>query len=184
MRKALFFLVALGLIAATTASAKDMEKRLGLGFVTTDAPVGVRYWLSPKIGLDLGFGLTSTQELQNDNSKDTQTGWAARIGIPIVLIPAGDRVNFMFDPSFTYEDPGFENSDLKYYTIQGALEFEFFVSNDFSVGASHGINVEITSGVQENPPSTGTTSTTDFNLFGDNVTQFGFHYYFPGPGGK
>jgi len=183
MRKALFFLVALGLIAATSASAKDMEKRLGLGFVTTDAPVGVRYWVSPKIGIDLGFGLESTQELQSDDTKETTTGWQARVGIPIVIIPVGDRVNFMFDPSFTYADPGLDNSDLKYYTIQGALEFEFFVSNDFSVGASHGINVEITSGVPENT-GTGTTSTTDFNLFGNNVTQFGFHYYFPGPGGK
>jgi hypothetical protein len=181
MRKTLFFLVAFSLIAVTSASAKDMAKRFGLGFVTTDAPVGGRYWFSPKAGIDVGFGLTSTQELQGDDTKKTQTGWQARIGIPFVLIPAGDRVNFMFDPSFTYKDPGLENSDLKYYVIQGALEFEFFVSDDFSVGASHGINVEITSGIPENT-GTGTTSTTDFNLFGNNVTQFGFHYYFPGSG--
>jgi hypothetical protein len=174
MRKTLFFLVALSLIAATSASAKDMAKRFGLGFTNSDAPVGVRYFFSPKMGLDVGVGIVSDQQ-DTGTDKETRTGWSARVGLPIVLVPVGDRVNFMFNPSFQYTDPGaYGNGEsTTYYTILGSLEFEVFVTGDFSVSAAHGIGVEITS-----PPGNA-QSTTSWGTFGDNVTQFGFHYYFP-----
>jgi hypothetical protein len=177
MRKALFFLVALSLIAATSASAKDMAKRLGLGFITTDAPVGGRYWFSPKAGLDLGFGITSDQRETPAGDKETRTGWSVEVGIPIVIIPVGDRVNFLFNPGFLYSDPGtFGSGDSDtMYRILGSLEFEVFVTGDFSVSAAHGIGVVI-----ESPA--GGESTTSWGTFGENVTQFGFHYYLPGGG--
>lgn len=177
MRKTLFFLVAFCLIAATSASAKDVAKRIGLGFTTTSAPVGGRYFFSPKVGLDLGFGITSTQE-EFTTGKETKTGWAVRAGLPIVIIPVGDRVNFLFNPSFQYMDPGAygDAESTTQMSILGSLEFEVFVTGDFSVSASHGIGVDITS-----PPGDA-ESTTNWGTFGENVTQFGFHYYLPGGG--
>ncbi len=45
-----------------------------------------------------------------------------------------------------------------------------FVTDDFSVSAAHGLAIDIDS------PDEG-DSTTDFGLFGNNWTGFGFHYY-------
>ena len=55
------------------------------------------------------------------------------------------------------------------------LEFEAFVTEAFSIGASHGVLVVLFS-----PGDDTEASTTDIHLTGDNITEFGFHYYLPG----
>ncbi len=64
VKKILFLTVALSLIA-TAAMAHDVTGRMGLGFVSTDAPVGGRYWMNEKIGIDAGIGFSSDGSTAN-----------------------------------------------------------------------------------------------------------------------
>ena len=176
MKKILFFTCVLAMIA-TSAFATDTTKRLGLGFVDNDVPIGVRYWLSPKIGLDLGFGISSTQLETSPGEKTTYTNYSFAAGLPINMITVGDRVNLHFLPMFEYRslDQGTDNATE--FNIIAALEFEVFVTKDLSVSAAHGVVFSSTS-----PPGNAET-TTDWSTFGSNITDFGVHYYLPGGGG-
>lgn len=180
MKKIIFFTLVLCLIAGSTAMAADMTKRIGLGFVTTGAPVGGRYWFSPKVGLDLGFGLNiDEQESATDPSgKVSYTDWRVFGAVPIKLHSVGDeRVNFNLLPGvqFATIDQGEGNDSDTDIAIIVALEFEVFVTESFSVSGSHGLAFDIYS-----PGADGRESTTDVDLFGSNVTEFGLHYYLPG----
>jgi hypothetical protein len=170
MKKILFFTVAMSLMITSAGLANDMTKRLGLGFVSSDAPVGGRYMFSEKAGLDVGLGLSV-----DDEGDESFTDWTIMFGVPINLHRVGDRVNFNFLPAFQYTSidngDGVDSSSLM--VILALLEFEVFVTADFSVGASHGLAFDIFS------PPVG-DSETDISLVGFNVTNFGFHYYLPG----
>jgi len=174
MKKILFFTCVLAMIASS-AFAHDMSKRLGLGFISTSSPIGVRYWLSPKIGLDLGFGVNV-----DDNAGGTgesATDWAISGGLPINLITIGDRVNLHFLPWVQYSNIDLISDTASQFDIVAALEFEVFVTKDLSVSASHGVDFQMYS-----PPGDA-DSETDITTFGSNITDFGVHYYLPGGGG-
>jgi hypothetical protein len=53
------------------------------------------------------------------------------------------------------------------------LEFELFVTKDFV--SAHGVAFEMYS-----PGADGAESATDITTFGENITEFGVHYYLPG----
>ncbi len=161
MKKILFFTVALCLVASSAVFAHDVTGRIGLGFVSSDAPIGGRYWLNEKLGLDAGIGFTSM-----DTGNDTNTTFVINAGLPIVLQRMNDRVNFYIRPGLEYTS--LENGSTM--DISGDLEFEVFVTDDFSVSASHGVAVMIVS------PDQG-DSRTNFGTRGANWTNFGFHYY-------
>jgi len=162
MKKVLFFTVALSLIA-TAAMAHDVTGRMGLGFVSTDAPVGLRYWVNEKVGIDAGIGFSSV-----DMGDETATTFVLNGGVPFIFNAMADRVNFLIRPGIQFTSyEGGTGIDLT-----GALEFEVFVTDDFSVSAAHGIAIDMT-----NPDDENLDSTTDFGLFGNNWTSFGFHYY-------
>jgi len=176
MKKVLFFAAVLCLVA-TTAMAGDMTKRLGLGFVHWDAPVGGRYMFSEKVGLDVGLGLNVNGYDNGDGTTSNLTDWRVMVNVPINIHRVADRVNFNFLPGVEYynNDNGDAGDADTYIDIMGALEFEVFVTPDFSVSASHGILISLYS-----PGDPNAENTTDISLFGNNVTEFGFHYYLPG----
>jgi len=166
MKKVLFFTVALSLIA-TAAMAHDVTGRFGLGFVSSNAPVGGRYWLNEKVGIDGGIGFSSM-----DAGDETVSNFVLNAGVPFIFNAMGDRVNFLIRPGieFTTGDFAVNNQKGTVIALSGALEFEVFVTDDFSVSAAHGLAIMMDS------PDEG-DSTTDFGLFGNNWTSFGFHYY-------
>ena len=168
MKKILFFTIALCLVAGT-AMAHDMTGRLGLGFTYSDAPIGVRYWVSPKVGLDGGIGIMT----RNDGDV---TDFSFAAGVPIVLMDDADRVNFLVRPGILYSSMGTSAQGYDSATnlmISGSLEFEVFVTDDFSVSAAHGFAFNIADSGAPN-----SSSTSDYGTFGNNMTDFGFHYYF------
>jgi hypothetical protein len=169
MKKILFFTVALSMVAGS-AMAADMTGRLGLGFVTPSAPVGGRYWISDKVGVDLGVGINV-----DDQGDESYTNWRVAAGLPINIQNIAERVRFNFLPvvQFKNVDRGDLDADT-YITIWGALEFEVHVTPDFTVGASHGVVVDLYS-----PGDSDAESETDIGFFGANATEFGFHYYLP-----
>ena len=171
MKKILFITCVLGMVASS-AYAHDVAKRFGLGFVSTSSPIGFRYWLSDKIGLDVGVGISV-----DDDGGDSFTDWSVSGGLPINLITVGDRVNFHLLPWVQYTNLDFGDETGSQFDIVVALEAEVFVTNDLSVSASHGVDFQMFS-----PPGDA-DSETDITTFGANVTEFGFHYYLPGGGG-
>lgn len=175
MKKFFFITVALTMIA-TPALANDVTGRLGLGFVLSSAPVGGRYMFSEKVGIDLGLGLDVDESDIGGGVTESLTDWRVAVGIPVNIHQVGDRVNFNFLPLFMYEniDNGALEADDEINILLG-LEFEVFVTMDFSVSAFHGVAIEMFS-----PGASGAETTTDIELAGGNLTEVGFHYYLPG----
>jgi hypothetical protein len=173
MKKALFFTVLFCLVAGT-ALAHDVTGRIGLGFDTSQAPIGLRYFFSPKIGVDIGVGFDSNEvDIGGDTEKFTDFSIAA--GLPIRIHETGDRVNFNFLPLLMYTSSDQGDESDTFFDILAALEFEAFVTNDLSVSAIMGIGIEMFS-----PADDTDESTTDIFTVGSNLTEFGVHYYLPG----
>jgi len=153
----------------------------GLGFHDIEAPVGVRWWMAgQKVGIDLGFGFSSTSSLVYADEK--LSGFAISAGIPIVM-KSWSKVHVIFRPGILYESDQvevtspptpFDTDDIKAMSITGEIEAEVFLMDNFSVSASHGIgytSVDVP-GLSEN--------LTSFGTLGNNFTNIGFHVYFLG----
>jgi hypothetical protein len=168
MKKILFFTIALCLVAGT-ALAKDTTGRLGIGFTYSQTPVGARYWVNDKVGVDAGFGIKTRDD-------GNLTDFAFSGGVPIVLMNDADRVNFLVRPGVLYTSTDTNTQDYSAATdlmLSATLEFEVFLTDDFSASASHGFAISI---MDDGSPNS--SSTTDYGTFGNNLTEFGFHYYF------
>ena len=182
------------LMLATTAYATADELAYdhfsgALGFHTTNAPVGFRWWLAgQKIGIDAGFGVASRHQsfvVGDETKSESLLRFDIEGGVPIIL-KSWDRVHFMVRPGIEYMSEqvpaGVEaNGDIKKENdttllIKGELEAEVFLAKNFSVSASHGIAIE-----NFNPAGEG-DSTTDFTTTGGEFTRVGFHAYLFGGG--
>jgi hypothetical protein len=99
-------------------------------------------------------------------------------GLPINVHQVGERVNLNFLPFLSYETSGGTGGGISGWTqvvaIEGGLEFEWFVTNDLSVGSFLGIGVQMV-----NPGDETEESRTSVFTEGVNVTMFGVHYYLP-----
>jgi len=171
MKKILFITCVLGLMASS-AYAHDTAKRFGLGFVSSSSPIGFRYWFGPKLGLDVGVGFSV-----DDDGGDSFTDWSISAGLPINLLQVGDRVNMHLLPWVQYTSLDFGDETGSVVDLVAALEMEVFVTNDFSLSASMGVDFEMFS-----PPGD-VDSETDISSFGTSLTEFGFHYYLGSSGG-
>jgi len=148
----------------------------GLGFHSTSAPLGVRWWLSgQKIGIDLGFGFASTPAPTNSDEK--LTGWTIEGGVPIV-IKSWDKVHFLFRPGASYSSQDVETAATPFtkdqdtsFGVTGELEAEVFLAENMSVSASHGV------GFESFKAAGASKSITDFSTIGRNFTEVGFHVY-------
>jgi hypothetical protein len=153
----------------------DMAKRWGFGYYTgSAAPLGVRVWLGPKTGLDLGVGFSST-----DLGAESAMRLAAEIGVPIILMPT-ERANFFVRPGLLFESVDDRlvtgTTDEKWTVIEPSVSLgaEVFFGNNFSLEAASGVAFSI----QSPPDSVGTDSFTDFGSFADGIAELGFHFYF------
>jgi hypothetical protein len=166
-------LVVLALVLGAGAASAQTHYAGALGFHDVDAPVGLRWWFSgQKIGLDVGLGFGS-EEIADENFSH----WALDVGLPVML-KSWDRVHFLVRPGIVYRsqevvtDPGpplvtDEDTSL---TLQGELEAEVFLADNFSVSAAHGLAI-----VNTDPAAGG--SSTDWGTTGANFTNIGFHVY-------
>jgi hypothetical protein len=176
-KKATIALVSALLLLPTLASAKDMTGKFGLGYYMTDAPVGIRYWVTPKVGLDLGVGY----ELKDLGSENASSYWFD-LGIPYIVVGT-ERANFfvrlgatigILDNKAYYQMTDANGvidktwSDVNVSLAPGA---EVFVGDNFSLEASHGINFQFLS-----PPEG--DSLFNVKTFGNSITTIGFHFYF------
>jgi hypothetical protein len=188
-RKLVLAVIAAMFAAASPALSKDMTGKFSLGFHNSDAPVGGRYWFSPGAAIDLGVGFKSNEVVVEDpvtedpSSENTMNFWF-EAGVPFKLYDV-DNAHFYARPSVLMgllddRDYGTGAADAKWTSIDLVLSLggELFFGEHFSVEATHGIKVNITSVPDDVKDSVGTDSFTSFETFGNNLTTIGFHFYF------
>jgi hypothetical protein len=180
-------LLSLCCIFSTPARADDdtnmpagEHNKIGVGFHSTSAPVGVRWWLgSEKVGVDLGVGYHSDDAASSGFPGEKLKGWAVNVGVPII-VQSWNRVHVIFRPGVEFasqevEDfttPAvFDTQKEKTFDISGELEGEAFILQNFSVSASTGIAFE------SFDPGFGADKEKSFTTIGNNFTEVGFHLY-------
>lgn len=161
MRKVLFAAAALVLTASSSFAGAE-QGQFALGFVDDRAPIGGAVVLTPKIRLDVGLGFGDTEDV---GSHFTLAG-----GLPIAVVD-GDKCTLSIRPGLAFTSvsldnvpAGVDDSDTS-VEISGMLMVEYWLSNNLSVSAGHGINIA--------------TDPSNINLFGADFTSLGFMFYLP-----
>ncbi len=164
-------------------SAKDMNGKFSLGYFSSDAPVGFRYWASPKVGIDLGLGM-EMKDIYFDGDKTAATSFWVDFGVPYVIWDS-ERANFFVRPGATLailDDRvyGTGNLDEKWtqFTFSLTPGAEVFFGDHFSLSAGHGIAIQMTKVPDAVGAPRGGETETEVRSFDASVTQIGFHYYF------
>ena len=180
MFKTIVTLTTAAMIAApAVSSAMDMTGKYGLGYFTSDTPVGGRYWINSNFGVDLGVGFDS-----RDQGDEKYTDFYVGAGFPYIILDT-ERANFFVRPGVTFGSldarPYGINSDSKWTMINISVMpvAEVFFGDHFSLQAGHGLQIEMLSYPDE--PEFGALageSRTNIRTLDGSVTYLGFHFYF------
>ncbi len=184
-KRVLCLSAALLLVLSTSVMAKDLSGRWGLGYFNTNAPVGVRYWATPEIGIDLGVGFDATQDMFQDTAtgewkKQTALSFWFEGGLPYIVFPS-ERANFFVRPGVRVgilDDRIYGTGDYDetwtVIVISLTLGGEVFFGDHFSLEAGHGVAVDLIT-----PPEVvNEESFTDIHTFDASIAYLGFHFYF------
>ncbi len=171
MRK--FFVIAAA-TALMASSAMALEPgQYGLGFTSSDAPVGGYYQATDVLGITAGLGLESF-DMGNTN-------FYLEIGLPIAM-HHGDRSWFGIRPGIMFASFSPDDSSSKTNFHRGlddgtALQFQawlyymWMATDNVGINFYHGLNINTIS------PEEG-DSVTDFTTVGANATGAGVYYFF------
>lgn len=181
MKRIMIAALATILALPALASAKDMTGRFGLGYFTDSAPVGIRYWFSPTVGVDLGFGFNLKDGVPafpatTPPTTESALDFSIEAGVPYV-IHSSDRANLFLRAGgvlgITDDRLMGGTTDETWTTFDILLGpgAEVFFGDNFSLEASHGLRINIAS------PPVG-DSLTNFGTAARGVSELGFHYYF------
>jgi hypothetical protein len=189
MKRSILAVAILSVVSLVPMSARSQDEPQhpngSVGFHTTDAPLGGRWWFgSQKVGIDFGLGLSSTPAPSYDD--ESLMGFAVDVGVPLVL-KNWDRFHLLFRPGLIYQsqevqtetppDP-FDSDDATTIGLTLEIEGEVFIVDNFSVSASTGL------GFFSVDPAGPGDSRTNWSTLGNNFTNIGFHVYFFGGGGS
>jgi len=190
------FLIAAALSPAAPALAADdpAPATIGLGFRSTQAPIGVRWWISSMFGVDAGFGFSSekatTLDLNTgDDIEGTLVGWTVDVGAPVCL-KQWSRVHCIARPGFVYRSE--DDAETFFLGIGAAaertswtasfdLELELFLVSNVSLSAQYGIAYQYET-LKFDDDGDGTIDSEEevLNVLatrGANLTQIGVHVY-------
>lgn len=152
--------------ASSLFAGEPKSGTFGLGWYSPSAPVGGRVWLTPQIGLDLGLGFANDKALGSADSRVH-----VNVGFPVNVVTTG-TVNFFIRPGVEFQT----NSRLDAAgattgttIVTADLGAEWFVTEQFSLSAGHGLQLFQVSGSDD----WGITALRALSF--DNV---GFHFYF------
>lgn len=199
----LFAVGCLVLAFASYAAAENANQRLvgkkGIGYYSSAAPLGVRYWMSDAMAVDVGVGVDLTTKADNGATTVTEDemlfDWAFDVGLPFVLhgeenmiVYARPGLTFVgtnvFDASATPGTGGAITDKVYDIAIAGGLSLggEFFLGQfgwpNLSFSGQVGIDFTFVS-----PGAEGAESTFNFGSTFDDVSvvdtgSLGFHIYF------
>jgi hypothetical protein len=131
------YLILLTQLLSSASFAADGVK-FGLGWYSMSAPVGGRLWVSPAVGLDLGLGYADKNFLGSENDR-----FHINAGVVFNAVKAGD-VNFFIRPGVEFQtnarSVGAETKSKMIITAD--LGVEWFVTDQFSLSAGHGLQFE------------------------------------------
>jgi hypothetical protein len=167
MRKTILFAAAMLALSAVSSFAGDLK--YGLGYFRPEAPVGGRVWLNDKTALDAGLGFSYDKV---DGAADASTGYVFDAGLPFVLASSGSA-KFFLRPGFTYASasPAVGN-DASQFWVSGSFGVEYFMTDNFSVQAAHGLVYKSV--------DNGTVKSTSIESEDFGLSSIGFHFYFGG----
>jgi hypothetical protein len=183
MRRALWALVVVFFLPVPAARAADYAGRLGVGYFSTDAPIGFRYWLGSRLGLDLGVGFYSRDVLDLSTADATDetvfTDFNLDVGLPLNLIMR-TRTNLFFRPGLLYSKrPQFYGSEtLKTrgnetsMDMNATLGVEFWLWDHLSLTVGTGVSYVLT-----NHPEPNVDSSFVFTHRALTLSNVGFHFY-------
>ena len=104
----------LTLLGAAASYAEATHASGGLGFHTSSAPIGLRWWLAgQKVGLDAGIGFGSAPS--GISADDKVSNYTIDVGVPFVM-KSWDGLHLLFRPGLVYNSQqiGFDSGGKKY----------------------------------------------------------------------
>ncbi|MDM7915141.1 MAG: hypothetical protein QUU85_07725 [Candidatus Eisenbacteria bacterium] len=167
----------LGLALVGIASEANAESRIGVGYFRPEAPIGVRIWAAPKIGIDLGIGF-QTEDVpdptqQDPNNTSTKVGFTFDGGVPIVLVGDATSTAFFVRPGIAFSsEPVSADDNATDIVVSGHLGVEHHFAKWFSLEVAHGIYFS-----SHDPGTPGSDSTTQFASEAFGISSLGFHAY-------
>jgi hypothetical protein len=190
---------ALGAPANAQDAISDHIGLIGLGFFTSEAPLGVRYWSGPNAGIDLGIGFESSTKnpIVEDGEASTTSlvRYAFEVGYLRVIGSDSNMITFLRpgvtvareqqivpDPSAARGAPGDQTKDTETrLSISLMLGVELFMSKfgfaNLSFGG--GVGAAFTS---VSPAGGGDSRATIGTALADvsvvENASLGFHFYF------
>jgi hypothetical protein len=195
----LFGIALLVLAFANAAMAENANQRMvgkkGIGYYNSDAPVGMRYWMSDAMAVDVGVGLDVLTKQDNSASSpaiedETFLNWAFDVGLPWVLHSEENTIVY-FRPGVTLVgDKNFDNSTLEPadtaydMTFTGGLGLggEFFLGQlgwpNLSFSGDVGIGFNVFLPKEDGAETQFNLGTTSNDVSVVNTGSIGFHIYF------
>jgi hypothetical protein len=153
------------LALATVAGAAERKGEFALGFSNSDAPVGVRYFTSDKVAIDVGLGFES-MDVMAEGGTETATNFFVEGGLSYVVFDYMDSFFFVrpaiMYASFDEMDPMGLDSRLR---VEANLGAEVRLAERFGLTFQHGL------AYQSDSPQGDGDSLTTIHTFGENVTQ-------------
>jgi hypothetical protein len=193
--KRILLALSLSLLALPSSSfAVDKTGHLAIGYFNPDAPLGIRYPITPKVALDVGVGFAQaeigddpTTAAAGDEKKNME--FHIEAGIPLTIMDR-ENVNLFFRPGVlfrfiptynraTVADP-YEKKSESETAISLILGAEWFPTGDLSLSVGTGLEIESSKGVDANDLTTGDldSSSSINGLQALDITRIGFHFYF------
>ncbi len=161
------------LALATVAGAAERKGDFALGFSNTDAPVGVRYFTSDNLAVDVGLGFESMDVTVPDAADtETATNFFVEGGVTYVMYDYMDSF-FFVRPALMF---------ASYDELSGPIESSFRVA--LNLGAEvrlaerFGLTFQHGLAFQSDSPQGDGDSMTTITTFGQNVTQAGVWFTF------
>jgi len=167
MKKILFTLFAtLTIFMSNTFAGEMKEGTYGLGWYSASAPVGGRYWVSPKIGLDIGLGFADKNVLGAQDSR-----FHLNLGA-IFNVVETEKANFFIRPGLEMQTNARTDANGKAASkmiISADLGAEYFLTDHLSLSYGHGLQIEQVKGSDDLGISA---------LRALGADNLGFHFYF------
>lgn len=167
-------------LLVSVASAQDAPEhpKGGVGFHNFEAPLGGRWWFSPKMAIDANLGIGSQDDPGTDESL---SNFALDIGF-VWALKSFDKMHLILRPGYFYQSdeevidngPPVEKDSNVLSSLSVELEAELFLTSHFSVSAASGI------AFGSFDPAGPADSFSAWQTTGSNWTTLGFHAYFLG----
>jgi hypothetical protein len=181
------------LFVPTQSFAVDHSKQWALGYFFESAPIGVRYMIQEKVGLDFGFGFDSEEgpDPTSTDPDDTSSNSAYTLDLGVVFnLVHMDRADFFVRPGFAWRSVPFYQlngpnpttseraSDVAFGATLGG---EWHATDNLSLTFAHGLAITSSHGVSPGevvggePDAATSINTAGFTTGGSSI---GFRWYF------